>query len=548
MRNVAARRPRIGIWAFPGSGARIGRWLAVAALGLVPTAHANTFTVTTAADGGAGSLRQAILDANAMQVTGGGACAPHTIVFAIPGAELHTIRPLSALPSFDISITLDGYTQPGASVNTLLQGNNAQLRIELDGSLAGPTPGIVVAPSVPGGGLCGGSGSTIRGLVINRFAGPGITGIGITCPSGFSCGVGGVRINGNFIGTDVTGTIALGNAVGLEFGRNSVSNVVGDQVVMDGGPNEPLAQSRNIISGNTTDGVYLSSDNDMFPAVDNRIRNNYIGVDTTGTAPLPNGRSGIFADTGSGAVRVYDNLISAHPADGVNIADNVIGFTIVFGNGIGIGIGGVPLGNAGDAVHISGSSRGVTVGGKYPYVPFQGLSIAHNGGAGVYAEGLSGFDVVAGGFGDNGGLGLDIAPRGINPPDPVQPGSGPNELLNAPVLTALSYDPPTAALGIEGTLDTSPDTSVEIHFFLSTACDPSGYGEGQAEFDFVRVTTDAGGHADFNYQTHVQSGVFITALARRFALLPADSTLLVSEFSQCLRAGGETIFANGFDP
>src|SRR4051794_1936665 len=103
-------------------------WLAVCV-----GATAATFTVTSTNDAGAGSLRQAILDANAL-------AGADTIVFNIPDQTggVQTIAPLTILPDVTDPVTLDGYTQSGASPNTLAVGNNAVLRIELDGSQAGP--------------------------------------------------------------------------------------------------------------------------------------------------------------------------------------------------------------------------------------------------------------------------------------------------------------------------------------------------------------------------------------------------------------------------
>src|SRR5436190_1596225 len=90
-------------------------------------AQAATFTVTNTNDSGAGSLRQAIVDAN-------GNAGLDTVAFNIPGAGVHTITPLSSLPYFTDPVFLDGYTQPGSSVNTDPIGTNAVLLIELDGS------------------------------------------------------------------------------------------------------------------------------------------------------------------------------------------------------------------------------------------------------------------------------------------------------------------------------------------------------------------------------------------------------------------------------
>src|SRR5437899_10666596 len=89
--------------------------------------RAATFTVTNTNDSGAGSLRQAILDANAT-------AGPDTIAFNIPGAGVHTITPASSLDAITDPVTIDGYTQPGASVNTDPMPTNAFLLIELDGS------------------------------------------------------------------------------------------------------------------------------------------------------------------------------------------------------------------------------------------------------------------------------------------------------------------------------------------------------------------------------------------------------------------------------
>src|SRR6266508_6827904 len=103
------------------------------ALALPGTAlPATTFTVNNTSDSGAGSLRQAILDANAT-------ADADRIVFNIPGPNVHTISPLSSLPALtdDAGATIDGYSQPGSSPNTLAVGDNAVLKIELNGALAG---------------------------------------------------------------------------------------------------------------------------------------------------------------------------------------------------------------------------------------------------------------------------------------------------------------------------------------------------------------------------------------------------------------------------
>ncbi|MCP3998616.1 MAG: DUF4347 domain-containing protein, partial [bacterium] len=113
-----------------------------------------TYTVTNTNDSGAGSLRQAIIDANANVGT-------DNIFFDISDALVggaHTISLLSALPDITETVTIDGTTDSDFSTTPI---------IVLEGSSAGA--------GVDGLRLVGGSdGSTIQGLVINQFAASGI--------------------------------------------------------------------------------------------------------------------------------------------------------------------------------------------------------------------------------------------------------------------------------------------------------------------------------------------------------------------------------------
>ena len=92
------------------------------------TLSAATFTVTNTNDSGAGSLRQAIDDANASP-------GLDTIAFNIPLAGIHTIAPATELPAVSDPVLLDGYTQPGTSQNTDPIGTNAVILIEIDGGV-----------------------------------------------------------------------------------------------------------------------------------------------------------------------------------------------------------------------------------------------------------------------------------------------------------------------------------------------------------------------------------------------------------------------------
>ena len=128
--------------------------LLVAALLSAAAVTANTYTVTTTADSGAGSLRQAILDANANP-------GADTIAFNIVGSGVQTIAPASSLDPITDAVTIDGYTQPGSSANThaVGEGLDTVLKIEIDGESAPGNGLLVSAPNV-----------TIRGIAINRFS------------------------------------------------------------------------------------------------------------------------------------------------------------------------------------------------------------------------------------------------------------------------------------------------------------------------------------------------------------------------------------------
>lgn len=302
----------------------------VAACLVVSGTQAATFTVTNTTDTGAGSLRNAILLANANAGT-------DMIAFNIPGAGPHTIQPASALPAITHPVVIDGYSQPGANRNTnpIDQPINAVLQIEIDGSLAGFTHGIL---------LVGASGSTFRGLVINRFEGSGIATFS-------NANV----IEGNFIGTDVTGTVALGNASGGVSGHGGIILAGSNHRVGGTAP-----EARNLISGNLRNGIVFDH------AGQNIVQGNFIGTDITGTMALGNVLRGLIifgpAATGNiigGTTIEARNVISGNGQEGVFSRSPG---TVVQGNYIGTDrTGSVAVGNN-KGVRIEGGSNN-TIGG-----------------------------------------------------------------------------------------------------------------------------------------------------------------------------------------
>ena len=286
-----------------GSGGLAARLLLaiLVAFGLLVAAgpaYATTFTVTNTADPGDGTcnasgctLREAIEDAN-------GTSSKDAIHFDIAGGGVQTIKPKSQLPQITWPVTIDGYTQPGASKNTLSQGTNAVLRIELNGEDAEPYPQLGLKIRA--------SNSTITGLVINRFGSNGID------VGGFGSNAHGTRVVGNSIGTDPSGTLDRGND-----GRGVVvySEGTHDNTVGSG-----RAGGRNLISGNGSGGVGIFSQ-----AADNAVLGNLIGTKKDGTGALTNAGSGVEIDGNAsgnlvgGTLPGDANTIAFNGGDGVTV-------------------------------------------------------------------------------------------------------------------------------------------------------------------------------------------------------------------------------------
>jgi hypothetical protein len=290
------------------------------------------FTVTNTDDSGVGSLRQAILDANA-------APGADTINFALPdslkapGNDWWTIQPLTSLPTLTDTVLVDGWSQPGA-------GSGLAPKVMLDGSIAASvTTGWVDGLTL------GADGCVIRGLAIRSFVGNGGSGIHIAGAD--------ATIQGCYVGFDPSGDkTALGNYLGI-YDKGLYA--------MIGGANPGEG---NVISGNAWG---ISSD-----GAGTIIRGNRIGTNPAGTAPLPNvvagigigGTSALTPATVGGSGLGEGNLISGNAEDGLSVGN----YVRVMGNLIGTDITGMnSLGNAQDGILVSGASPTNTViGGTDP--------------------------------------------------------------------------------------------------------------------------------------------------------------------------------------
>jgi hypothetical protein len=540
---------------------------------LQPRVHAAaTFTVINTNDSGAGSLRQAILDANATS-------GADTIAFNIPGTGVKTITPTSPLPAVTESVVIDGYSQPGSSINTLMDGDNAVLLVQLDGSNLGG--GALLPPGLH----INASNCEVKGLVINRFPGDGIS---VAGSSGSPTS--GTTIQGNFIGTDPAGAIAQGNLDGVDIqfstnnliggttaaARNVISGNHGRGIAVITGASANVIQgnfigtnangnaavgntsggilsggtapdtiggtatgARNVISGNLNNaGIFISPGTSTGAT----IQGNLIGTDVTGTVAIGN-HFGIWLNYGSGGnstvggtVAGARNVISGNRSDGVLISGSSRNNQL-HGNFIGTDITGTqPLGNSGDGVQIDPFAASNRIGGGFPG---EGNTIAFNTGNGILVVGstnATGNSFRRNSIFSNGALGIDLGGDGVTANDPGDSDPGPNNMQNFPVITSVTTNGSLTA--ITGTLNSAPSTTFSVNFYSTSACDSSGNGEGASPLGggALGVTTAANGNASFSVTIAgaLPAGHVITATA-------TDPSSNTSEFSACVPASLLTI-------
>jgi hypothetical protein len=465
------------------------------------------------------SLQEAIIAAN---VTAG----PQMIGFKIPKNDsgfdgmVFTIKPVSPLPGlWDNGTIINGGTQGSFTGNT----NEAGPEIVIDGTLLDPNiettglhigsadnwiHGLVVQNFTNGIDISGES--SLGNVVTGCFIGTDATGMeaqpnrqyGIASRFGASgTRIGGPLkkdrnlisgtphvgvflegethndiIQGNFIGTDITGKSAIGNDYGI-LCKDNIYNIL---IV------------GNLVSGNTLDGILISNG-----IVDMQIQGNLIGTDNDRNPFLGNG-SGINIGPGDQFPPSHDILIGGDlSSDGNLISDNTDG--------------------------------GIFIAGVAEKIAVEGNTICRNHGTGLV--------ISTPGFGNrvnnnsifsNEGLGIDLAGDGVSANDIGDFDIGPNNLMNYPVLADAKVT--QGKLLVNGTIDTQSPKTVTIEFFANPVPtpggDPSGYGEGAIYLGSDRPNPQ--GKINVTLPT-VTPGTLITATA-------TDANGNTSEFSAYIRA------------
>ncbi|MEQ9104334.1 MAG: right-handed parallel beta-helix repeat-containing protein [Rhodothermales bacterium] len=494
------------------------------------------YTVNNANDSGPGSLRQAILNANANADV-------NTITFAIPGTGPHEILVTSGdLPTISQPVIIDGFTQEGSSPNTSTfdQGSNAVHAVVVNGQHA-VNNGFDVSTATP---------STIRGLSITGFltrtvnlrgnGGHQVMGNYIVTPasSADSWGIwmsssnnrigspaaadlnviGGYSGNQITIqGSNLTGNIIEYNYIGVD--ADGVTSIAPTTSVVGGNAGAAISMDAtttgNIFRNNVASGV-LSGPAINVGGFENEVRNNIIGAGADGTTAVPN-RSGIqlsyngATNVSSGAI-VDGNVVVNSVNEGITARANATTGATISNNRIGL------LGNGTAAPN---GTHGISLDGTVNSEVSNNV-IANNLGNGINVIGSAQrVKITDNAIRNNGGLGVDLAGDGFTGNDAADVDSGPNNLLNYPdgLVARIS---PSGNLEFDYSTEMAANGPITLEFYEADA-------DGQEGDRFV-ATSQIGPFAsttlfmDFAVNLGVADGDKIVAIA-----IDADGN--TSEFS-----------------
>ena len=329
----------------------------------------------------------------------------------------------------------------------------------------------------------------------------------------------GTTIQGNYIGTDATGTKRLGNTVvGIRVFASATNTIGGT-----------ASGARNIVSANGSAGIYLVSNT----CACNVIQGNYIGTDLTGTAALGNADTGIYfvagvSNTIGGSVAGAGNLISGVNYWGLRFTANA-SWNTVQGNRVGTKADGVSaLPNTSHGIDLESGCANNILGG----------ATANAGNILAFAPGLySGVRVRDGATNNailgnsifsNGRLGIDLGTYGIDANDNCDGDGGANQQQNFPVLQEAQAG---SNVWVRGSLNSIPNRTYLVQFFANPTVDSSGYGEGEIFLGNTWVAL--GGSCSTNFTCTLPVAVPVGYWISATATDPANNT---SEFAACIQA------------
>jgi titin len=374
-----------------------------------------------------------------------------------------------------------------------IQTNVIGLNATISGALGNGEEGILVQDA---------SGTRIGASASNYISGNGGHGIAVSGNSPNTL------IMQNYIGTNASGSAAVPNQ-----GAGISVNSPGVQI---GGPG-----GGNTISGNQSSGVILDKGNTL-------LQDNHIGISWNGNFKVPNGSYGVYVRSSNNKIGTAGsgNFIGGNGQDGVFVESGEN--NVIQGNYIGTNATlNSNLGNAMFGVHIF-YGQNTLVGGATTNL---GNYIAFNGADGVYIpnDASAGNRVNANSIYSNGDLGIDLGNSGVTPNDVDDPDTGPNLLQNFPTLSSVGSN--GTATKLVGALNSKPNQTYRVEFFIAGSCDPSGYGEGRGYLGSTSVTTNGGGDAAISLVLPVGVGV-----GTDISATATDSAGNTSEFSKCRNA------------
>jgi CSLREA domain-containing protein len=463
------------------------------------------------------------------------------------------------------------------------------------GAALGNSNGITLAYGSSGSTI-GGTNASERNLISGNTDGI-VLGEAGTASNGNS-------IVGNYIGTNVAGTADLGNTTyGVLLNSGAQNNTVGGT----------SAGAGNVVSGNNVNGIHIKD----VSTTGNFVQGNLVGTNAAGTAAIGNSFRGIQVESPSntigGTTSGAGNVVSGNGDRGIAFEGATTTGNVAQGNYVGVGVdGATPIGNSFQGIWIASSASGQTIGGPAAGAGnvvaqngahgigiltsgnlIQGNTVRNNGSDGIYVD--SGPNTIGGtssgagnvitanagdgvfvnsGTGNsirgnsiysNTGLGIDLSPDGVTPNDPGDGDTGPNNLMNFPVITAGNYD--GVQTTVSGTLDTSSPATATVDVYSTDAADPSGNGEGRAYLGsatpngggawtlvfsgaqpYTRLTataTDSGGStSEFSttFTPALGAGMPLTAIARQGQATPIGGTFSILGFAQVPSSSGNVVF------
>jgi hypothetical protein len=318
-------------------------------------------------------------------------------------------------------------------------------------------------------------------------------------------------IAGNYIGTDITGTLARGTSAGI---------------LLSGGPDDyntiggTTASARNVISGNGI-GIWVLPLSDT----GNVMEGNYVGTDATGNKALPNKSYGMqiygVGNTIGGTAPGAGNLVSGNTGygyAGVHVAGTS---DLVQGNTIGLAANGSPLPNY---IGVLVTSANNTVGGT---ATGAGNVIAYNSFDGVGVQNAPGVTIRGNSIYANNALGIDLGTTGTPVANDSLGHSGPNLFQDYPVLQSamvnasgdlmVRYSVPAA--------DTSSTYPLAVDFYLA---DSTGQGETYLGSDKYSATDLANGIKPVDLGN---AGALGAAVGNSLVATATDAPGNTSEFS-----------------